>query len=285
MAVKTITVPDFSYNGIDVPSLDITNPFVANLRDVTSPVPGPGTIPAYELAADSIPLVWYVALYSVGRDMNIKLEDPEQLPDTVKKAGKMVYNHAQERQCMGLYHRDAVLREPNVKRIRGEKKPKDGVAARYFADIAGFEYTGDDWKIIPAPETKEVSLWLPPGAGMPDEVGDFVAPTPEGIYHNLTGTPLRTVRGRERAIREWTKAGLTEEQAEKEVSRFFRGCEHSTVNAVLSWSDQIYGPLSISLNMQPDELIGGYGSFAARRKEARPRAQSSEGQKALVSTV
>ena len=271
MAVKktsvqeTLKFPGFTYMGFDIPGLEIPTSLIDDL--------GPGE-PAYKLVPKSIPLAWRVGLYLVGRDLSLGIEDAEYLPEPVKKAGKLVYQDTQKRKGRGGWHKDGVLFLPKSETPKGMWQMKDPyVLAKHFKDIEGFEEKDGEWKIKSLPDTREEYVWLPEGDG-----NFVVPPTKHEItpYHPITGTPFETIENREKAIKRWTDAGLTEEQAKKEVSRFYRR-NSAGLAAVFSWSFGSDGPLGVLLDSGPRSWDPDVGSFPASRSAERSEAPKNSG--------
>jgi len=261
---QVLQTPAFTYRGFDIPALDVPGELIDNLGTAE---------PAYKLAPKSAPLAWRVGLYMVGRDLELGEDDAETLPEPVRQAGRMAYEDCQARRGRGAWHKDGILFEPEAT-IRGSVRPgKDYFAARFFRDIEGFEQTDDGWKIKPSPDTRESRIWVPYGSG------HFIVPTGDGAYNPITGTPFETIKDRDRAINRWLDAGLTEEQAEAELSRFYRG---SNVNAVSSWSFGSNGPLCVSLGGGPWDGDSSNGSFAVSSSAERSEAPGNKGFRVLT---
>jgi len=250
-------MPGFTYRGFDVPAIGMPASLIDDL--------GTGE-PAYKLAPKSTPLSWRVALYSVGKDLSLGIEDAESFPMPVKEAGRLVYSDAQARQGRGCWHKDGVYILPRSDAPEGMLQPEDDgcVLARYFRDIEGFEKKDGGWKINPSPNTREELVWLPFGGG------SFVVPTMDGVYNPITGTPFETVKDRDEALKRWASAGLTEEQAAKELSRFYR--RNSGTAAVDSWSSGYYGAMCVLLYNAPAYRYDNLGSFPASRAAERSEA-------------
>jgi hypothetical protein len=68
-------------------------------------------------------------------------------------------------------------------------------------------------------------------------------------------------------------AGLTGEQAKKELSRFYRRDSGSA--AVCSGSFDDFGPMYVNLDYVPDDVSDGLGAFAASRAASRARPNNS----------
>ena len=257
---KTVEIPGFTYRGFDVPALGMSTALIDDLGTAE---------PAYKLAPKSTPLSWRVTLYTVGKDLSLGIEGAESLPTPVKEAGRLVYSDAQARQGRGCWHRDGVYILPRSDAPKGMRQPEDDnfVLARYFKDIEGFE-DKHGWKINPSPNTREELVWLPFGDG------GFVVPTMDGAYNPVTGTPCETVKDRMEAVKRWVSAGLTEEQARKELSRFYRRSEGTT--AVYSWSGDYNGALSVSLVSAPDDGYISLGSSPASRAAERSEAPKNQ---------
>lgn len=251
---QKLNIPGFTYRGFDVPGLEISTDLIDNLETNKQ---------VYELAPKSVPLAWRVGLYMVGRDLALGNEDAEALPEPVRQAGSMVYEDCQARKGRGVWHKDGVIFGPEST-IRGSIRPgKDYVAARFFQNIEGFEEGDDAWKIKPSPKTREERIWVPYGDGR------FIVPTMDGAYNPTTGTPFEIIADRNKAIKRWVDADLTEEQAEKEISRFYRG---DGVCAVYSWSSDYGGPLCVSLYYEPRYRGSSIGSFAVSRSAEKTQA-------------
>ena len=266
-AQTTVKFPGFAYRGFDIPALEMPASLIENLGTNKQ---------AYELVPNSTPLAWRVALYSVGRDVALGEKEAEYLPESVRQAGSLVYNDAQERKGRGGWHKDGVLYLPRTETPKGMTQPKDEnyVLARYFRDIAGFERKGDVWTIKPSPETREELIWIPEGDGA------FAVPIRDGVYHPVTGTAFETLKSRDAAVKRWIEAGLTKDQAEKELSRNYR--RSSGVAAVWSYSGDGDGPLYVDLDNGPWDRYSLLGSFPASRSAERSEAPKNSGFKLLT---
>jgi len=253
-AAQKVKLPGFRYGGFDVPGLELSASLTNDLGTSEQ---------AYKLAPKSAPLSWKVGLYMVGRDLEIGSEEAEALPGPVKEAGRMVYSDCQKRKIEGAWHKDGVLFVPRSQAPKGMLQPNDDnyALARYFKDIEGFEEKSDAWKVKPSAQTEESLVWVPKGGG------SYVVPTMDGSYNPVTGTPFETVENRKEAVKRWEKAGLSPEQAEKEISRFYRA--DLGTRAVGSWSDDNYGPLCVYLYDGPWSGGSSVGSFAASRSAER----------------
>jgi len=266
---QSLKTPAFSYRGFDIPALDISADIIADL----------GTSePAYKLAPKSAPLAWRVGLYMVGRDLVLDEEDAKSLPEPVRQAGAMVYGDCHARtepgKGSGAWHKDGILFEPGTS-IKGSMRPGDDhIAARYFIDIEGFdEKTGD---IKPFPHTREERIWVPYGDGR------FIVPTRDGAYDPVTGIPLETIADSKKAIKRWVDTGLTQEQAEAELSKFYRS--GSGIRAVLSWSGGGSGSLCVIARSEHRGRYSYIGSFAASRSAERSEAPKNTGFTMLTKT-
>lgn len=263
---QNLRIPGFQYRGIDVPGLEIDVPGL-KIPDYFSD-PGVITVGAirhsellYELASNSVPLAWKAGLYLVGRDLALGIGDAFWLPELVKKAGEIVYSHAQKPDARSVVHKDAVLFEPGAT-IKGNTRPKGCIAAKYFKDIEGFDTEIEEIKS--SPQTKMEHVWVPKGKGR------FIVPTRYGAYHPVTGTPLETIEDREKAIKRWVDAGLTGEQASDELSRSYINGNPGTW-LVTSSSNRYDGPFCIRLDGRPTNSSFEYSSFAAHRYPAEMR--------------
>ncbi len=257
----TIKFPGFAYSGFDVPALEMSESLIEGLGTNKK---------AYELATDSMPLVWRVALYTVGRDLAWGVD--VNLPQPVKDAATLVYADAQGRKGRGGWHKDGILYLSRDQAPKGMRQPedKDYVLAKYFIDIGGFEQKDDKWKIKTSPTTREEFVWLPKGGGA------YAVPTCDGVYNHLTGTPIETIEDSEKAIKRWMETGLTEEQALKELSRNYR--KDSGIAVVGSWSDACSGPLCVDLDSGPwrrDTLIGSFSRVGLPSGARRRRTQDT----------
>jgi hypothetical protein len=265
---QSMKLPGFRYMGFDIPGMELSEALVDDL----------GTSePAYKLAPKSAPLSWKVGLYMVGRDLEMGSDDAEALPSPIKKAGRMVYSNCQERKVEGTWHKDGVLFLPRNQAPKGMLQPKDEgyVLARYFKDIEGFDEKDDDWVIKPSYQTEDTLVWVPKGGG------SFVVPTMDGSYNPVTGTPFETVENRKEAVKRWEKAGLSPEQAEKEISRFYRS--DSGTRAVFSWwSDDDVGPLCVDLSGVPWSWDSDVGSFPASWSAERSVAPKNPGYRMIT---
>ena len=123
-----------------IPSLEISYSLFDNL----------GTSkPAYGIAPRSSPLSFRVALYLIGRDLKLGIEDTLKLPESVRTSGTLVCEDAHKRTGRGAYHKDAVqyIERNNAPNNMRQPKNKNYVLARYFYDIAGFEEYDGKWKL------------------------------------------------------------------------------------------------------------------------------------------
>ena len=267
------TTPTFKYGPFDVPALKTHFPLLPY-----KPAEGKGKL-VRELVEESTPLAWFTGLYMVGRDSSLELleraEAVKNLPDEVKHAGFPVYMEIQKSTYEGskgpprlapslckpksFLSRDAVLFEPEVRKIPGVETPSEEghIAAIVFHNIQGFTEDGSD--IVPWDDgnqkTIEERLWLPPGGDLPD---NYIVPSmrePHEAY-NRHGLPNRTVTDKAEAIRAWmdrgfTETEFTETQGRSGLSVFTRG--NSGLVAVKSWHGGGHGPLCVSLVTKPME--------------------------------
>ena len=260
---EAVEIPAFRYRGFDIPALDVPEDLIANL----------GTSePAHLLAPKSPPLAWRVGLYVVGRDLSLDEEDAEMLPEPVRQAGRVVYDDCQARtepgKGSGTWHRDAVLFEPGTS-IKGNTRPgKDYVAARILTDLEGFEEISGEWVIKASPDTKESRMWVPLGSG------HFIVPTGDGAYDRETGIPNEVISNKSKAIKRWTEAGLTDEQAGRELTRFYSG---DGLRAVRSWSYDDNGPLCILLGVVGWSRDSYFGLFTASSSAEPSEAPKNSG--------
>lgn len=242
-----IKIPAFHYRGFEIPALKIPDPPIADLGTYEQ---------AYKLAPKSAPLVWKVGLYHVGMGLSLGDKDAESLPEPVKQAGRLVYADAQEKLGRGVWHKDGALFVPKSETPKGMWQMSDPWSlVRYFSNIKGFKEGGKEgYDIDPLPETREEYVWLPEGGGQ------FTVPTGYGPHHPVTGTPLETVESKDEALKRWMGAGLTEEQANKELSRFYRR-NTPGLAAVNSWSNVLGGPLCVDIYDEPRSRYPIFGSF------------------------
>lgn len=267
-AAQKVKLPGFRYGGFDVPGLELSASLTDDLGTSEQ---------AYKLAPKSAPLSWKVSLYMVGRDLEIGSEEAEALPNPVKEVGRMVYSDCQKRKAEGTWHKDGVLFVPRSQAPKGVLQPNDDnyALARYFKDIEGFEEKGDAWAVKPSAQTEELFVWVPKGCG------SYVVPTMDGSYNPVTGTPFETIEDRKEAVKRWVNAGLTEQQTDKEISRFYRA--DSGTRAVSSWSGDNVGPLCVYLVGEPCCRSSGIGSFAASRSAERNEAPKNSGYRLITS--
>jgi hypothetical protein len=262
---QKLKIPGFKYRGFDIPGSELSPSLIDNL----------GTSDwAYAIAPKSVPLAWKVGLYMVGRDLDLLprychlrfSKETKELPEPVKEAGRVVYSHCHQREEGGVWHKDGVLIVPRSEAPKGILQPKDDnyTLARYFKDIDSFEEKNGVWTIKPSAQTEETLVWLPRGfesAGIPTfDTDSYIVPTMDGAYNPITGTPFETIVDRTRAIKRWVKAGLSEQQAEKELSVFYKSDhnidlhpleEYTSIRAVYSWSSSDGGPLCIGIDYTP----------------------------------
>ena len=85
---SAIALPDFRYTGIDNSAHILERQLYNDL--------GPGE-PAYVLSPRSAPASLKVSLYRVGRDLTFGLNDADNLPESVKEAGRLVYEDCEKR--------------------------------------------------------------------------------------------------------------------------------------------------------------------------------------------
>jgi len=249
--LEYIRLRPFGYNEISVPySLRIRREVVADL--------GTGR-PDDELAPKSLTRAEYMALYMVGRNLELKIGEPSKLPKEVQKAGTVVYKFAQarnqegERISRGGWHKDAVLIEPaDIRTIPGKgRKPEHSIAARYFRNIRGFNQ--DQTNIIEGPYTQEAQLWLPPsgwGVGEIDENGLWTETIPGEKKEDA-------------AQKVAANLGITPEQANSEMSYQWRP-EYGRIFGVRSKSHKRYGPVGLLFSYLP-RAWSTIGSFPASR--------------------
>jgi len=262
---QIVKIPAFSYRGFELPALDMSTELINDL----------GTNePAYKLAPKSAPLACRVALYTVGRDLELGEADAEALPEPVRQAGSMVYKDCQARKGRGAWHKDGIFIEGTDATIRGSVRPgKDYLAARFFKGIDGFEEKDGVWQIKPSSQTREERLWVPNGGGR------FIVPTMDGAYNPITGLPFETIDSRNKAVKRWVDAGLTPEEADKEISRFYRS---SGTRAVGSWSSDYSGPLAVDVDDGQRYWFSSLGSLAASRSAERSEAPQNTGFRMLT---
>jgi len=260
-----IGFPSASYRGIDIPGSKILKTLYSDFGTSEE---------AYNLAPKSSPLSLKAGLYLIGRDLAYGIGDADSLPEPVKEAGRLVYEYAQQRKGRGVCHKDGVIIELNAT-IPGNIRPgEDYVVGIYFQNIRGFKKKGDgSWDIDTLPETREEKIWLPEGGG------SFIVPTRYGSNNRL-GLPDETIEDENEAIKRWVDAGFTEEQARKELSRFYK--RNQGTAAVLSWSDNRDGPLGVYLVGEPDRRSSGVGSFPASSPAERSEAPKNSGYKLLT---
>ncbi len=247
----TIDFPSFKYGVFERPAGSVN---LSLYRDI-----GTGE-PSSVLAPRSSPLADKVAFYVIGRDLALGLEQAEALPEPVKRIGRAVYEDCQKRRrgedsWQGTWHKDAVLIEPEAT-IPGNPKPgEDYVAARYFQNITGFTEDGSD--VVATPQTVEERLWLPQGGGkyMFPDVGQ----------NTRYGLPQTTTDDLNATIKAWIGAdlGLTEETAQAELSKFWRGGQG--LFAVRFASNPDIGALCVSLSVVPRDGLVYVGSFPLSR--------------------
>ena len=259
---QKLKVPGSSYRNFNLPNLSLGAELIENLGTSEE---------AYKLAPKSAPLAWRVALYTVGRDLEIGEPLADGLPESVKEAGRLVYKDAHDRKARnasGCWQKDGFLYLKRSDAPKGARAPEGFVPGKYLKNIEGFDEK-HGYAIKPSPETEEFLIWLPEGEG------SFIVPTMDGAYHPHTGTPFETIKDRDKAIKRWVDNGLTEEQAIKELSRFYRMTEGTA--AVLSWSNGSYGPLCVCLDLEPWYRISYIGSFAASSLAERSEAGKKSG--------
>lgn len=250
---ECVKTPAFSYKGFDIPALDVPTNLINDLNTKE---------PAYKLAPKSSPLAWRAGLYTVGRDLAMDEADAESLPEPIRQAGSMVYKDCQAREGRGVWHKDGIVFEPEAT-IKGKVRPGEHyIAARYFINIEGFDKETHEIKTLSS--TREERIWVPRGDG------NFIVPTKYGAYDPITGMPFETIIDRNEAIKRWTKANLTEKQAKKEISRFYRGS--SGTYAVSSGSNDSNGPLCVFVDFKPINVGSTIGSLAISRSAEQSEA-------------
>jgi len=266
---QIVKIPAFSYRGFDIPAVDMSTDLINDLGI---------SEPAYKLAPKSAPLAWRVGLYTVGRDLELGEADAEALPEPIRQAGSMIYKDCQARtepgKGSGVWHKDGILIEGTDSTIRGSVRPgKDYLAARFFKNTEGFEERDGTWQIKTSPQTREERVWVPNGGG------NFIVPTMDGAYNPITGLPFETIENRSKAVKRWIDAGLTPEEADKEISRFYR---NQGTRAVYSWSYVDDGPLAVDVNDGPGGRGSIAGSFALSRSAERSEAPQNMGFRMLT---
>jgi hypothetical protein len=169
------------------------------------------------------PLVHRVVLDVIGRDVEWGMKDAEALPDGVKEAGIAVRG----RQGICGTHNDALVFIPKSETPKGMRQMPDPYRlARYHK---GIEFPEEmvscgpqAWTLSTReddlPSREQTYIWLPQTGNAKNP--RYIVPTGEGAYHRVTGTPFETIEGREEAIERWREAGLTREEAERELSTF-----------------------------------------------------------------
>lgn len=259
---QKLKVPGFSYRNFDMPNLSLGAELIQNLGTSEE---------AYKLAPKSTPLAWRIALYTVGRDLEIGEPLADELPESVKEAGRLVYKDAHDRKARnasGCWHKEAIKFLPMSEKPRGVFAPEGYALARHFRD-AIFVKEGNIYRIQPSEKDPEGALKLIPKGG-----GSFIVPTKYEIY-DPDGMPEATEADMEKAVRMWVNWGLTEKQARNELSRFYRMNESTA--AVGSWSGDYDGPLCVNLDFVPGCRYSVIGSFAASSSAERSEARKKNG--------
>jgi hypothetical protein len=271
----------FRHRGFNVPGLLLAE----------DPVETPESkIEISRLAPYSSPLAWRRGLYEVGRDLSWNEYDAwkkeverhmngknkwdylalmfklaNDLPDSVKRAGRAVYKHAQEprHEEVSIVHRDALMILP-IEELPEELKPSmdrsDGkrILGKYFKGIDGFTSSGE---IKKAPDTEVIDMLIPEGYGY------YIAP-PEDlsltVSHEWTGIPRDTVEDWYEAVERWKRRGVTQEMAEAEISSLYIR-DIPGIYPVISTSfvEDCYDPL-------PNFATGAFNIDLARRSEFKP---------------
>jgi hypothetical protein len=258
--IKRLTVPAFTYRGFTVPALTLGEDLIASIDSKE---------PAYKLASLSAPLATRIALYTVGLDGEIGEPSVRNLPEAVREGGTRIYEDARQRKKKNTndpadvpvtcWHKDGVYLLPRSETPKCMLQPEDPryVLAKYFKDVDGFEERGGIWQIRPTSDTTELFVWLPRG----DDC--FVVPTKDGVYHPVTGTPFETVLSKNEALKRWMSAGLTKEQAEEGLTRFYRA-RPSEIAVVDSFSDGYSGEFAIEIVAPPSSVDATSGFFNVR---------------------
>ncbi len=256
----THSIPSFSYRGFNVPALNFASPPSFTYEAKTKG----------DVVLMSSPLSWRAGLYAVGRDLALGVKAAQNLPESVKRAGKLVYleAHVEMEVCdsgQEYIHNDAVLIVPRSEAPKGMLRMREPwMLTRFFTEIDGFKKEGGKIDIIPSPETRDQYVWLP--------ANGYAVPTRDGWQHPV-GTPFETVKSRETAIKNLVdRAGLNPDEAHNEIMRFERGSTHHKLNKffiVNSSSGRIDGPIGIGTWMRPEWCYDGEYSWFAPRKGDR----------------
>lgn len=158
------------------------------------------------------------ALYEVGRCRFYGSGSLEGVPKDVIEMATDFYAAAQGRKNSGLIHPDYV--EIVSKGIPGglpidyPDSPGEFRLCRYHRDVGHLDPQKDPPEMTRNERTRTFETWLPPAAGR------FVMHAGEGTYNKDTGMPVRTTGKKEEALGCWTSAGLSQMNAEAQLSRF-----------------------------------------------------------------
>jgi hypothetical protein len=267
---RIIYTRSFSYNGFSVPALQIAEPLVMDA--------GTMDIPVNDHFAKSCPMNYRTALYSLGRDMKLG-KDTGNIPGIVMMAAEFVYSHAHEctksENHTGVVHNDIAVFLPWAEAPKGMHRPRNKKFrfVQYYVDVDEVERWHDH--SIPVSYGKMENLMMPEGATavrLAPWIGGrkechFVVPTkrnPGGDcewYNHVTGTPLDSVKGKEKALKRIMEyEGLSEEQAMPELSSFFMKIKDQSV-VPCTYGSTNNGPLAILMDIRPWHLNPEYGSY------------------------
>lgn len=247
--LKTKNTPSFDYMNFRVPGLSdygvllysdsgfhVNPQLVLNHEDKG---------PLYIMNGGMEPLVLRSAFYTIGRDLLLMdAEKAERLAPEVRMAAKSVYRQARQKLRKGAWHGDCFvfIEKPDVP--KGILHPSDEgyMPAWCYSDVEKVVPDGDGYKIETKSTTTETFLWLPPGEGR------FIVPTKDGTYHPVTGTPFETVKDRKEAKKRWVSMGLSDTEADMEISRFYRELPKDRKYGIsCSLSGDECGPFGISI--------------------------------------
>lgn len=226
-------------------------------------------IEAYRASMESTTATVWLSFYSLGEDIIYHEENGEELPEEIKRLpeadrelGKELYLDCQRRaklrdpehpdhgKWQGVWFKDAV--DFDVKKPTPRVVPEGYIYAVYIKGVENWDvnYMPLDGERIPAE--------------IPVSNGAFAVPKGIHVYDQLTGVPKKVEPNKKKALKAWMDTGLTQEQAERRMSRVY-SMRDSGIAVVRSNAGPGGGPLYLSFCGVPGSRSSSVGSVAASR--------------------